>query len=575
MIIKKHNSIFIANVSSKKASDLLPIFEEYCSFDIATTKGIITDLKNDSNINLNILFINKSVGRLQWITLDSAYIDTKCYSNGHSKINRECRIMLENFIDGLNEFDCDIIARLMRLSGNKVLFNSIYKLYNKTPKKCSELYDYTYKHIGFNSNDSSVNKTHLYTTIKYDGVFPISRNYEECKYVFPLCEIVYCEETDKSFLIIQNNNPIYQLAIKYNGEWMCEDFYNENYYGCNRCDDVYYIDDLYYLDDEDDVEEGHYCEDCQSTLINNRYSGEIHSYSYKPRAKFFYYDNKKKQVINSPTPITDLNIGFELEIEARNSDVYLNESASEINQLHNGLMYCKSDCSIDGENGGFEIVSHPITFNAIKNLDLENTLFKYNKDFKSFYTRNCGMHIHLSRKAFNDMQMYKFILMMNSYKTLVHLVSQRRRISEYNSWCNFSDSIKDRVKSQASFNFKQQKENIKYNKENTPSRKIKLKFQSDVRVGERYQVVNLQNPQTIEIRSFKGTLKYSGFMKNIEFVHSMFYFCKNSSLQDLNVKSYIDYVNSDLKTYKHLNNFFNENKQSLKYIIENPNEDLQ
>ena len=64
-------------------------------------------------------------------------------------------------------------------------------------------------------------------------------------------------------------------------------------------------------------------------------------------------------------------------------------------------------------------------------------------------------------------------------------------------------------------------------------------------------------------------------MKNIEFVHSMFYFCKNSSLQDLNVKSYIDYVNSDLKTYKHLNNFFNENKQSLKYIIENPNEDLQ
>ena len=97
-----------------------------------------------------------------------------------------------------------------------------------------------------------------------------------------------------------------------------------------------------------------------------------------------------------------------------------------------------------------------------KNLDLENTLFKYNKDFKSFYTRNCGMHIHLSRKAFNDMQMYKFILMMNSYKTLVHLVSQRRRISEYNSWCNFSDSIKDRVKSQASFNFKQQKYNKKF-----------------------------------------------------------------------------------------------------------------
>ena len=238
-------------------------------------------------------------------------------------------------------------------------------------------------------------------------------------------------------------------------------------------------------------------------------------------------------------------------------------------------MYCKSDCSISDENDGFEIVSHPITFNAIKKLDLKNTLCTYNKDFKSFYTKNCGMHIHLSRKAFNDLQLYKFVLMLNSYKTLVHLVSQRRRISEYKSWCNFSDKISNDVKMQSVNNIKRQKSDIKYYKENKPSRKMKLKFQSDVNIGMRYQVVNLQNNATIEIRSFKGNLSYGGFMKNIEFVHSMFYFCKNASLQDLNIESYIDYVNSDLKAYNNLNKFFNDNSNALNHIIENPNEDLQ
>ena len=101
---------------------------------------------------------------------------------------------------------------------------------------------------------------------------------------------------------------------------------------------------------------------------------------------------------------------------------------------------------------------------------------------------------------------------------------------------------------------------------------MKLKFQTDVRVGGRYQVVNMQNYATIEVRSFKGNLKYEGFMKNVEFVHSMFYFCKSTSLQDLNVKSYIDFVQRDSQSYKNLIKFFDDNKSQLKTIIQNPNE---
>ena len=65
-------------------------------------------------------------------------------------------------------------------------------------------------------------------------------------------------------------------------------------------------------------------------------------------------------------------------------------------------------------------------------------------------------------------------------------------------------------------------------------------------------------------------------MKNIEFAHSMFYFCKNASLQDLsNIESYLHFVKTDYKTYKNLNIFFNENKKTLEHIIKNPNEDLK
>ena len=55
-------------------------------------------------------------------------------------------------------------------------------------------------------------------------------------------------------------------------------------------------------------------------------------------------------------------------------------------------------------------------------------------------------------------------------------------------------------------------------------------------------------------------------MKNIEFIHSMFYFCKFSSLQQLNVQSYMDFIQRDSKSYKNLIQHFNDNKYQLKRI---------
>ena len=41
------------------------------------------------------------------------------------------------------------------------------------------------------------------------------------------------------------------------------------------------------------------------------------------------------------------------------------------------------------------------------------------------------------------------------------------------------------------------------------------------RGGERYMAINLQNTETIEIRIFKGSLKYERVLSGIEFCHAL------------------------------------------------------
>ena len=193
--------------------------------------------------------------------------------------------------------------------------------------------------------------------------------------------------------------------------WINEDYFYDNYTNCSECGCSSDNDDIYYRNDDA------YCEECYNDLEARERQSSINYYSYKTTPRFYFLD-KGNVLKNSHTPNKKLNYGIELEIEARDSDVELNSDAHYINSLFDGLFYCKEDSSIADHYGGFEIVSHPITFNAIKKLDLKNTLCTLQKDYKSFYARNCGMHIHISRDAFNDLQLYKFVLMMLS---LIHI----------------------------------------------------------------------------------------------------------------------------------------------------------
>ena len=598
MILKKHNSLFITSICNKSNKEIETIVDLYINslqatpehkerllHDSTQTIDMLKQAKRMSEYNSKIIIINRfDITIMKTIEIDEEYIDNRHYANGLLKTSRAFKISFQNFINDLNRLDVDVMHRIAHDSQINAINETrevfpiswYYKLYKEEGKFCQELHNLMYDYYKYqNPNDYDIPKlnTHLYRNWE-DGVDSVDG---EIDFLSPLFKSAICDDTGTEFLIPARTCflSFYQdyCIGQYNehlDRFLTNQVFDDDYVYCELCDDPIHMDDTYYNETDEESQ----CESCydrrQGEIDESRMSLVLHSYSYKPTPNFYYHDSKLNTLKYSNDSKNNLYFGLELEIESRENYTDNYYHVNEISKWYKGLFYCKEDSSIEDINGGFEIVSHPITFNAIKNLDLKNTLCKLSDDYKSFYSRNCGMHIHISRSKFNDLQLYKFVLMLNTYKKLVHLVSQRRRINEYRSWCQFSDEISNNVKADAVRNIKAQKESRTSTSWDGNKRKLKLKFQSDVKTGFRYQVVNLQNSQTIEVRSFKGNLRYEGFMKNIEFVHSMFYFCKEASLQDLNVESYIKYVGNDSKSYNNLNAFFKSNEKALNEIIKNP-----
>lgn len=295
------------------------------------------------------------------------------------------------------------------------------------------------------------------------------------------------------------------------------------------------------------------CKRCYHDNMNSATSNSIRNYSHKPRPLFHEWKNGK--IVKSNVESNTLFFGLEIEVQLRaESKKTCKEIAYHINKDSNGFLYCKYDSSVDN---GFEIVSHPVTFNAFKNMDLQKYFLKHRSDVKAYYTRSCGMHVHMNRTAFNDLTLWKFALMINEYSKLTKTISQRRNESEYDSWANFKMSQSNDIKADAVQKYKRIKD-----KQLTENRKYK----AISRVGDRYQVVNLRNEKTIEVRSFKANMDETSFRKNVEFLNSLFWFCKDSTPNQLSVENFLNFVKSNVKDYDNLNRFLNRSDTQAKLL---------
>lgn len=207
---------------------------------------------------------------------------------------------------------------------------------------------------------------------------------------------------------------------------------------------------------------------------------------YKPYPIF--YDSKG--VLGDSVPSNRRVFGIELEVE--HSDP---EHLAECLEFHLGdLVYFKWDESV---MDGFEIVSHPMTYQGLKQAFLSISEVLREEGALSYDTYTCGLHIHTGRTGVLSTTEGCGALCLTVRRLWRALKPiSGRRMDELSRWASIPlapslDALK-RVSDMEAFRWIVSK--------NT----------------SRYHAINLNNPDTVEFRLMKGTNKFNSLMGSVE-----------------------------------------------------------
>ena len=288
-------------------------------------------------------------------------------------------------------------------------------------------------------------------------------------------------------------------------------------------------------------------------------SARIRSYGHKPSPVFHRINSSR---ISNPPLLTDtsysrnddghsfecLHIGVENEFDRkRNSNgkpiQYLgNKIASLINVISRGttgkesLLYCKRDGSLSSE--GIEVVSHPFSWNywLLYGQSIYKTLFQKltENNMFSYDTYDCGMHVHVSRRALSTdtiMRLIQFISNASNFDFILD-ISQGTE-EKLLHWAN-----PESFNSYSSGMLWDLCEDYNFAEEET----------------ERSTAINIQNRETVEFRIFRGTINFLSFCKNLEFVRSLVLWVQSEGIDsdfvsmDNSYQDYIQWLNIEENT---------------------------
>lgn len=282
--------------------------------------------------------------------------------------------------------------------------------------------------------------------------------------------------------------------VLFNTELWCEECYNDSIVTCEDCGREVLTEDAhdiggttYHWVCDDCCSDNHICEDCGNTSItlldglcedcrSETYAVDsiIEGYCYRPEPKFFGEG--------------DRFFGVELETEPFNDDGGDINMVREVKEYVAEWAYLKHDGSLYTD--GFELVTHPMTLDHhIKKFTPELFSTIKSSNYVSHTNGNCGLHIHISRKAFNsELAIVKLLeFVYGNYEEVVKKLSRRRNIISY---CRDNDM---------SHTPKSPHEILSYNRR------------------DRYYAINTQNTDTIELRFFRGTLIRDTFISALQF----------------------------------------------------------
>jgi len=308
----------------------------------------------------------------------------------------------------------------------------------------------------------------------------------------------------------------YILCGPGNGEAYCEDCWRDRFTYCEGCDEAFDRESMFICESDG-------CSYCESCFADHDDNAGIHSYSYKPKPCF--------RTLGTVRAVRGPFFGVELEIE-NSGGIESNSDAAEKVTDSDGFLYCKSDSSLES---GFEIVSHPFSWEWHKKNGAAawREVFKLrNRGFTSYDSRTCGMHVHISKRALTDLQIYKMIHLLDGWGAFTHLVS-RRNASRLERWAGSHGG---------------------------PDTRARLAKKMNHNRTERYRALNLTNRETVEVRIFRGTLSPKGFERNIEFCKALVDFTAPgvTRIADVHAQGFVDFVARNRKAYSVLAGFLRE-----------------
>lgn len=296
---------------------------------------------------------------------------------------------------------------------------------------------------------------------------------------------------------------------------VCYDCFRQN---CVRCGRIIDTDHCWYPLDNDDP----YCADCCSTIENS----PIHDYYFKPYP-IFYGEGPRY-------------FGVELEIDDGGECDSSAEALMDIANQSKTLAYCKHDGSLDD---GFEIVTHPMSLDCqLHEMPWAEVLdTAVNMGYLSHQAGTCGLHIHVSRKAFGD----TLDAQDNAIARVLFFVERH-----WAELLRFSRRTQRQLEQWAA----------RYGYRDRPGEMLEHVKKGR---GSRYTCVNLTNVDTIEFRMFRGTLKLNTLIATLQMVDHICdaaIFMSDDELHDLSWSSFVSAIKeSELVQYlKERNLYSNE-----------------
>lgn len=282
----------------------------------------------------------------------------------------------------------------------------------------------------------------------------------------------------------------------------CEYCRDNNATCCEGCGDTVNDDEVAY----DDQSGCYYCDDCRNDCCCGAH---IESWSYTPsEIRFFSVPDAE------PAPF----LGVELETDGGHGrEMY----AAKLEGLERfkELWWMTDDGSLD--DSGVELTSHPMTLayhESVMGLYEEIGAVAKEFGYKSHDTGRCGLHVSVDKKWFGkspvvqDAGIYKLMRLTQRFERQLTAFSRRTD----NHWCKYCTN-EDYSPSKAPL--KVDVRNVRGVGEGNLFAKSAM-FKAN-EGGDKYRAVNIRHRNHVEIRIFRGTLKWSTYFASLALVDGL------------------------------------------------------